>query len=381
MINEFIKHKKILKKYDVANDYIIHNSLNLHSQVFNDCEVVPVYSTDIYSESIFLNKKNYILFDIHYIKYVESFYINFKIIDSCFKQKSIDQIKTLMNTIQSDIYHFKAMINYRNSILSYNYSILSYNKIQSHSIYLHDENFKLFLELISIYTIRHEQAHSYYKKEESLLNKLHFANELNRILKKVELNKIKINKVYLKKNTQIIDNDLIMNEIKLMLYNFNYLNDDYLFEELFCDYIAFKETISVFIELYDVEGITKIELAKKITELLLIYDYISDLIRRINFNEDSKALIRHSINIEIKFSIMIDLITNGMDKEEIIELQRKIIYENNFSLLDEFQNLYFNYLLDIFIITKEEEEVYFKDVKLNITEKEAKNKRDMILQW
>lgn len=395
-IKTYIDKKKI-KKHFIYEHYehkLIKKALDTHSFVFKDCDVIPICSTDIFSEALSVNGESYVLFDVNYVLYMQHIYKNILFLNYFIENDLHDKKEQIINNIKSDSYHFLSLINYRNTKLSLYFAEKARKLFAPVHIYNEINNdILLFYQIINIYIIRHENAHNNYKNPELSETKKSLKNNLKMIISLKE-EETPTEDIVLRdlcaKNTRKLDNSLLISEINKMLDD---TENNILFEEIFCDYLSFIECFIIYNKSQEksIETLTKeklIETLTKLPELLEIFDYLSDYFRRLSIedqlepNVNPRHLVRHYINSHIRQILIFDLLRKNLEDKDLMEVT--LHYSQKVIMSNIFQNIYIEYLLKITYEAQVEKQMARKLFVNNVnhlSDEMAKELRDNILNW
>lgn len=365
------------KDIKIENEYLIDEAINIHSKLDKDTEIVPIFSSKIFPFTFHFDEKNYIVLDVNYIKYIECMYVNIIFLMLHIQIGDKEMVEKLLKNIKSDIYHFMALQTYDDPLISYNFLKLSNELYEPLNLHLAHEDSMLFLRLINMYLLRHEATHQRFHLDDSNDQKEFFLEELFYILTYVRSGKSQYNeelKEAYKDYCEILDNDMLADEIEKIWDD----PDGIMFEELFCDHVAFHEVIGLFKEAFDEE----IEI--KATELLIIFEYINDYFRSVGSISQSiknrkiapvsiQSNIRHSISYPLRVSAFAEF----RNLSENLDANNDYIFEQ----LHFFQDIYFEYLQKILFDIRTDKDFIFNLMNTDMSEEDAKIHRDRLLNW
>ncbi|MCX6318627.1 MAG: hypothetical protein NTW29_15140 [Bacteroidetes bacterium] len=385
-LQAFVRHKKTTKEFQLNEQDLIYEAVQIHTHFDKENEVVLIYSTDIFPEAIKASGKTFVLFDVHYIKYMECFYSNLLFIRSELQRTGENALSDLKSIIKSDLYHFLAVRHYSHPVASLAFLKQSETHFRKISLQLElPEDGVVFFQAVNQYLIRHEIAHTFYRDPAAADAKESLKRRLSTILDLTQSGFFEKADIDLSKfgtSLQRMETKATCEALEKIIRE-----EGIDFEELFCDFIAFQDTMFILDQLYPEANIeNRYRFHIKLVEHLTIFDYLNQLFRHTTYrvecilkelkvNELSPVqLLRHSIGLPLRLLILHE----GYPAEVIATVKKD---DSVFDGMNSFQDIIFEYLYQTVAEINQNSPLLQFILQSDLPPEIAAKERDRILKW
>ncbi len=351
-IHDYIRQRKKCEEFQLDQFPLIEYTIELHRSVDNENDIIPIYSADIFPERMRYDSKNYIIYDLHFTEYIRYFITNLVSIKYDHNINNSQLTPQLLGNMKSDIYYFLACQNYKNEAAALVFLNKSKELFSQVNLAFESDGFiEQYLILANLYLIRHEIAHACFKEESSgkhiavlqeqlleiaeLLDESRFDNPALRLCS------------FLNSDQELLKGKEMATVLKDIASNPNTIQ----FEEIFCDWLAFRDIISI----TKFKDPKRKELPYEAAGMLAIFDYMNEVYRQLSlriqhilgknlqFDLKPATTIRHSIgNLLRPFTILYQIkpeefneTTVGNDFYDSINFYQDIIFKHIYPVIDE----------------------------------------------
>ncbi len=294
-IYDYIKQRKKCEDFELANFPLIDYTIESHQSVFKEMEIIPVYSADIFPEILRYDNKNYIIYDLHFTEYIRLFITNLVSIKYDHENNNSQLTPQLLDNIRSDIYYFLACRNYRNETACFVFFNRSKELFSQLNIVFKNDGFiEQYIFITNLFLIRHEIAHACFKIEDSAKHKSVLQEQLLAIADLLDKGYWDNPDPHL---TSLLDFDFEVlkgKEIGAILRQIATNQNAILFEEIFCDWLAFRDIILI----TKLKTPGRKELSYEAAGMLSVFDYMNEIYRQLSLRME--YILKNNEQIELK---------------------------------------------------------------------------------